>query len=250
MIAENIIRSDLPDQILEPELYAKVKTNQIHTCNSKCEGPAALGHTCKKGFPRSFSSSTYFNNEIQTYVYKCLKPEDQWVVPYHPQILFIWDAHMNIQYVSSRKLGFYLTKYIVKSEPSHVFNIKEGDKFREHVVARRLGSMELIFLILGETICNSSSSVIYLITDPPSTRLKAIHFIYLINETNDNPYYTNHIEKYFDRPCEEEFNNLTYPQYFQNYAISVSRPTTRSSIHIDRLGNYIIKRTTSKLVRF
>ena len=41
---------------------------------------------------------------------------------------------MNIQYVSSRKLAFYLTKYIVKSEPSHVFNIKEGDKFREHVV--------------------------------------------------------------------------------------------------------------------
>ena len=42
---------------------------------------------------------------------------------------------MNIQYVSSRKLAFYLTKYIVKSEPLHIFNIKESDKFREHVIA-------------------------------------------------------------------------------------------------------------------
>src|ERR1043165_8479235 len=92
---------------------------------------------------------------------------------------------MNIQYISLRKLAFYLTKYIVKSEPSHIFNIKEGDKFREHVVARRLGSMELIFLILGETICNSSCTVTYLITDPPTSIQKAICPIYLINDNDD-----------------------------------------------------------------
>ena len=170
MINENLIRSDLPDPNTEPELYAKVKANQIHTCSSKCEGPAAPGHTCKKGFPRPFSSCTYYNTDTQHYIYKCTKPEDQWVVPYHAQTLMIWDAHMNIQYVSSRKLAFYLTKYIAKSEPSHVFNIKEGDKFKEHVVARRLGSMELMFLILGETICNSSCAVTYLTTDPPTSR--------------------------------------------------------------------------------
>src|SRR5205823_1884872 len=55
MITENIIRSDLPNPITEPELYEKVKANQIHTCNSKCGGPAALGHVCKKNFPRPFS---------------------------------------------------------------------------------------------------------------------------------------------------------------------------------------------------
>ncbi len=42
---------------------------------------------------------------------------------------------MNIQYVSSQKLAIYLIKYIVKSESSHVFNIREGDKFREYVIA-------------------------------------------------------------------------------------------------------------------
>ncbi|PKY30897.1 hypothetical protein RhiirB3_307359, partial [Rhizophagus irregularis] len=100
----------------EPDLYEKVKANQIHTCSSKCGGPAAPGHTCKKGFPHPFSSYTYFDTDTQRYIYKCTKPEDQWIVPYHPQTLLIWNAHMNIQYVSSRKLAFYLTKYIAKSE--------------------------------------------------------------------------------------------------------------------------------------
>ncbi len=55
MIAEDLIRSDLLNPDTESELYAKVKANQIHTCNSKCEGSATPGHTCKKGFLRPFS---------------------------------------------------------------------------------------------------------------------------------------------------------------------------------------------------
>ena len=188
MINKKLIRSDLLDLISELDLYAKVKANQIHTCNSKCGGLVASGHTCKKGFPCSFSLHTYYNTDFQYYIYRCIKPEDQWVIPYHPQTLMIWDAHMNIQYVSSQKLASYLTKYIAKSEPTHVFNIKEGDKFKEHVVACKLGSMELMFLILGETICNSSCTVTYLTTDPPTSQLKAICPISLINENDDDPY--------------------------------------------------------------
>ena len=251
MINENLIRSDLPNPNTEPDLYEKVKANQIHTCSSKCGGPAAPGHTCKKGFPHPFSPNTYFDTNTQRYIYRCTKPDDQWIVPYHPQTLMIWDAHMNIQYVSSQKLGFYLTKYIAKSEPTYVFNIKEGDKFREHIVARRLGSMELMFLILGETICNSSNTVTYLTTEPPTSRQKAIRPISLISEDDDDPYWKNHIEKYFDRPEEEEFINLTYPDYFKNYEITPTKPTTtKRSIYVDKLGNYVIKRTVPILVRF
>jgi hypothetical protein len=54
-----------------------------------------------------------------------------------------------------------MVKYISKPEPSHVFNVYEGDRFQQHIVVRRLGTMEVMFLTLGETICNSSTSVIY-----------------------------------------------------------------------------------------
>jgi hypothetical protein len=251
MISENLIRSDLPNPNTEPELYTKVQAHQIHVCSAKCGGQAAPGHTCKKGFPRPFSPITYYDNDTHRYIYKCIKPEDQWVVPYHPQTLMIWNAHMNIQYVSSRGLARYLSKYISKSEPIHVFNIQEGDKFREHVIARRLGSMELIFLILGEIICNSSCAVDYLTTDPPTSRQKAIRPIYLINSNDNDPYWKDHIEKYFNRPLGNEFNDLTYPNYFKHYEITKSRPkTTKRQIHMDLFNNYVVKRTIPKLVRF
>ena len=63
MINENLIKSDLPDLITEPELYEKVVANQIHTCSLKCRDPAPLEHTCKKGFPHLFSPYTYFNTD-------------------------------------------------------------------------------------------------------------------------------------------------------------------------------------------
>src|SRR5688572_3212189 len=110
--------------------------------------------------------------------------------------------------------------------------------------------MELMFLLLGETICNSSCAVTYLTTDPPTSRQKAIRPISLINENDDDPYWKNHIEKYFDRPEEDEFTNLRYSEYFQNYDITITRPNTRRQIYIDKLGNYVVKRTVLRLVRF
>jgi len=48
MINDNVIRADLPNPETESELYTLVKTHQIHTCDSRCDGPAILGETCKK----------------------------------------------------------------------------------------------------------------------------------------------------------------------------------------------------------
>ena len=43
LIDSNVIRADLPDPNLEPELYELVKKHQIHTCDSRCGGPAPDG---------------------------------------------------------------------------------------------------------------------------------------------------------------------------------------------------------------
>ncbi|CAJ0834083.1 930_t:CDS:2 [Entrophospora sp. SA101] len=141
-LPENIIRSDLPDPDIEPELYEYVSRHQIHTCSPKCGGPAAPGQTCKKG-------------------------------------------------------------------------------------------------------------VEFLTTDPPTMRNKAIKPInYLLND-EESPYWNDHIEKYFARPNHEEFNELTYPSYFEQYNIIKSRPDAKNyPVYVDLLGNYVVKRTTKKLVRF
>jgi len=89
MITNNIIRSTVPDPLYEPELYSAVVTNQIHTCNEKCQGPAIPGQTCKKGFPRPYCEITYYEEGNCHYIYKCLTEADSWIVPYHAPILLI-----------------------------------------------------------------------------------------------------------------------------------------------------------------
>src|SRR5215471_15242662 len=122
---------------------------------------------------------------------------------------------MNVQYVTDKGLAKYITKYIVKSEPSYLFNVKENNLFREYVHARKLGSIELMFLLLGEKICNSSIQVLYLITDSSSIHSKTIMPLSLINPDDDDPYWKDHIEKYFTRSNNEIFNNLTYRKYYE-----------------------------------
>jgi hypothetical protein len=76
MIENDVIRSTMPDPLYEPELYTAVLANQIHTCNSKCQGPAPSGHQCKKGFPRPYSETTHYIPNEYRYIYKCLTEAD------------------------------------------------------------------------------------------------------------------------------------------------------------------------------
>jgi len=142
-------------------------------------------------------------------------------------------------------------KYITKREPSHIFNIYENDLLREHIIARRLSSMELMFLLLGHQICNSSATVKFLTTESPPTRPSTIFPIYMIDDDDENPYYDDTIMKYMLRPRTPEFDNITYSQYFERYSIIPSPPTTTSRIiYRDDLNNYVIKRSKDIIVRY
>lgn len=93
-----------------------------------------------------------------------------------------------------------MMKYITKREPAYMFNIKENDLLREHIIARRLGSMELMFLLLGHMICNSSAAVKFITTEPPLIRTHAVLPIYMLEEEDENPYFDDTITKYMSRP--------------------------------------------------
>ncbi|CAB4431352.1 unnamed protein product [Rhizophagus irregularis] len=137
---------------LEPELYQLVLTHQIHTCGpGKCNGPALPGQVCKKKFPRPYSPTTYYNTDEQRYIYRCVTEKDR------------WNLHMCLTY-------------------------QEGDKYHEHIIARRLSSIECMFLLLGETICNSS-----------------------VSDDEEDPYWKDTVEKYFATPihAEQVNHNIT-----------------------------------------
>jgi len=111
--------------------------------------------------------------------------------------------------------------------------------------------MECIFLLLGETICNSSVQVKYLPTDPPTQYTHAIRPISILKDDDDDPYWKNQIEKYFAHPENEIFNDITYSEYFKNYKhISKSPVSHNKLIYKDKLNYFVIKRITPIIVRF
>ncbi|RHZ73638.1 hypothetical protein Glove_230g51 [Diversispora epigaea] len=105
----NIICSTVPDPLYEQKLYLAVVTNQIHTCNEKCQGPA-------------------------------VPEEDSWVVLYHAPILLIWNAHMNIQYITDKendKNSYYndtIMKYMAQPHLSKFENLIYFQYFKKYSI--------------------------------------------------------------------------------------------------------------------
>jgi hypothetical protein len=90
---------------------------------------------------------------------------DVWVSPYNPELLLIWEGHCNVQYVTSEGLAAYITK----GEPlSTLVNNGEGTTaLQRHILARRIGSMEVMALATGKEIFRSTCGTFYLPTSIP-----------------------------------------------------------------------------------
>ena len=250
LIDSNVIRADMPNPSTEPELYELVKKHQIHTCDSRCGGPAPPGSRCKKGFPQPYSNDTYEDPKSLRYIYRRTKEEDLYVVPYHAPTLLLWNGHVNFQYVTSKQFAKYMTKYVTKSEPTEYFDIHEPDAFRKHVLARRLGSMELMILLLGYSICRSSIAVEFLPSIPSEIRNKSVKPPYLLQQEEQlSPYWDDAIDKYFDRPTDNIFDDMIYPMYHRKYVIQTNRPTS-GTYYIDKKNRFVRKRQKEILVRF
>ncbi|GBB84746.1 hypothetical protein RclHR1_11310003 [Rhizophagus clarus] len=169
LIQNNTIRADLPNPELEPELYQKVLAHQIHHCQAHhCGGPPAPGERCSKGFSQPLSNHTYEDENTLRYIYKRTKEEDRWVVPYHPPILLLWNAHICFQYVTSAHL--------------------QKKKIRVH-------GTNLLLLLLSS-----------------SERIRSIKPIYILQQEDENvdPYWSDAVDKYFERPVNSIFDEITY----------------------------------------
>ncbi|GES97445.1 Pif1-like helicase domain-containing protein [Rhizophagus clarus] len=250
LINSNVIRADMPDPNLEPELYELVKKHQIHTCDSRCGGPAPLGSRCKKGFPQPYSNITYEDPNSLRYIYRRTKEEDLYIVLYHAPTLFLWNGHVNFQYVTTRQFAKYMTKYVTKSEPSEYFDITEPNAFRKHILARHLRSMELMILLLGYSICRSTIAVEFLPSIPPEVRNKSVKPPYVLQQEEQlSPYWDDAIDKYFDRPIDNEFNDMIYPFYHRNYIIQNKQPAN-GIYYMDKKNRFVKKRQKEILVRF
>jgi hypothetical protein len=251
LIGENYIRADIPDPDKEPRLHALVMKYQIHRCRINiCGGPGANGK-CSKGFPCDVSDTTHHEPGNSRYTY-ARGENDIWVSPYNPELLLVWEGHCNVQYVTSEGLAAYITKYVTKGEPLSMLvnNGDESTALQRHILARRIGSMEMMVLATGKEIFRSTCGTLYLPTSIPEMRNYTVRPPAYIEENPDDPYYPDAIEKYFARPgaCE----NLTYFQYFRCYQVSKKRIRVKDGFRDgmqDGIGYWIYKRQKPILVQ-
>ncbi len=59
-----------------------------------------------------------YNQATKRFDYYRPSVADRNVVPYHPDILLLWGAHMNLQLVTHETWSYYLLKYALKAEPA------------------------------------------------------------------------------------------------------------------------------------
>ena len=156
------ISAELPDKNKDPELYAQVAANNIHSHRYGCD---AKGEPCAKGFPAPLSAETIVCEHTGRVTYRRRKLADAYVVPYSPALMRKWDGHCCVLMVTSTLLICYLYKYLYKEadwvrfvhsfgKPKHGGGVNDPDRDEEHPEEahqrkRYVSSSEGIWRIFG-----------------------------------------------------------------------------------------------------
>ncbi|XP_021751345.1 uncharacterized protein LOC110717011 [Chenopodium quinoa] len=88
---------------------------------------------CKNGYPKDYNSETANNKDgYPTYRGRQIgekvkirrdELDNQWVVPYNPYLLLMFDCHINVEVCSTIKAVKYLYKYVYKGHDRISFKI-------------------------------------------------------------------------------------------------------------------------------
>ncbi|MCO5577392.1 hypothetical protein L7F22_031224 [Adiantum nelumboides] len=180
--------------------------------------------------------------------------EHQNVVPYHPTILLLWGAHMNIQRVTNSSMSYYLLKYTMKEETIGTLNISaeaaiklglEGlDKIKLQVISAALltkpiSATEAALNCLQIPIISKSEAVHYIDSSPPDIRQ---HILSGSHNVVMHP-----VDLYCAMPIALE--HLTFFEYHKNHVVQRSAASRKQGpISIDNYRNTVIHQ--KRLVRF
>ena len=163
------------------ELYETIERCMIHgPCGSRnpkapCMGPEG----CSKNYPKpSFVEATEFNDGYYP-TYRRRETSDQHqksgtpidnrdVVPYNPYFTRRFNAHINVEIVSSLKSVKYIYKYILKGHDRAAIIVKYGgDEVHAHLDTRYVGPAEACWRLFSFPLHGMSHSVVRLAVHLP-----------------------------------------------------------------------------------
>ncbi|XP_021985438.2 uncharacterized protein LOC110881517 [Helianthus annuus] len=140
---DNYISAEIPNPILEPQLYKIVTDLMIHgPCGIvKPDAPCMSSGSCSKNYPKeyqevtSFDDSGYVHYRRQstgfTVTKNGMKIDNGYVVPYNRVLSMHYMAHINVEYCGWSMLIKYLFKYISKGVDRIHYTIKKSPSLTE-----------------------------------------------------------------------------------------------------------------------
>ncbi|KAM0041949.1 putative DNA helicase Pif1, helitron helicase-like domain-containing protein [Helianthus debilis subsp. tardiflorus] len=140
---DNDISAEIPNLILEPQVYKIFTDLMIHgSCGIvKPDAPCMSSGSCSKNYPKeyqevtSFDDSGYVHDRRQstgfTVTKNCMKIDNGYVVPYNRVLSMHYMAHINVEYCGWSMLIKYLFKYISKGADRIRYTIKKSPSLTE-----------------------------------------------------------------------------------------------------------------------
>nr|XP_047146321.1 uncharacterized protein LOC100213143 [Hydra vulgaris] len=183
---DNLICAEIPDPIVNCELYDIIKTCMIHgPCgilnpNSPCMNDGV----CSKKHPNDFNANTVaVHNGYPRYRrrdnglvinIKGNNVDNSWVVPYNRWLSKKYQAHINVEACMSVKAVKYLYKYIYKGHDCANVLINEQvnhDEINTFLDCRYVSAPEALWRIFEYPISHMSHSIIRLKVHLPENQI-------------------------------------------------------------------------------
>jgi hypothetical protein len=248
----------------EWDLLRLVLRKQLHKCRIgaySCKVRANA--SCKMCFPYAINKQgTVFDDESGRYLYFRFSDDDQFVVPYHPLILLLWRAHMNIQRITDTQWSYYVLKYASKIEPiaEMCFDQKVAESFGLYglsdtelqvvtaaLLTKPVSPAEATCIMSNIPIIHSDVSVTYVdirpLTEKEVRVTQGTNFIHTFI-TPPLMLYINRHKSLYDRGFEAYFTHFEVRKRSEP-------PCARGTfLHNDQLGNKVYQLHQERVVRF
>ena len=237
------------------ELRELVKKLQVHACRPNRCFRTWNGKTtdkCKYGFPFNLRDSDGYSAEGLKYEYKRTQKEDTTIVPYNPSLLLAWRGHINVQKITNTGLERYLVKYVSKVEPSFTIDVENEYEVSKYLQSRLIGAPEAVAMLLSYPMTKSDTSVLFLDTNMQNERsrpLKRKKELERLEPESTDVFVPGAREHYSNRPQDEKFENMTYPQYTCQFNLRKEKLKTKE-VPVDLDGNYVCPKQSFPIPRY
>ena len=143
-----MISAQLLDPQLQPLLYAKVIKYMVHVVLMIPKPSVWSMENVVNTFPRSIEREQI---GLRTVIYSMLgltmawfRFTNQYVVPYCPQLLLLFDCYLNVEISAGLGTVKYLSKYIYKGPDRATMEISGGmqDEIKAHLDSHFIGPTE------------------------------------------------------------------------------------------------------------